>query len=46
MKIIVGYSLNSYFHAKTKLVSPLVEGVEDVEWSAVVGAVKRQYVRV
>ena len=41
-----GYSLNSYFHAKTKLVSPLVEGVEDVEWSTVVGAVKRQYVRV
>ncbi len=28
------------------LISPLVEGVEDVEWSAVVGAVKRQYVRV
>lgn len=26
------------------LISPLVEGVEDVEWSAVVGAVKRQYV--
>ena len=28
------------------LISPLVEGVEDVEWSTVVGAVKRQYVRV
>ena len=28
------------------LISPLVEGVGDVEWSAVVGAVKRQYVRV
>ena len=28
------------------LISPLVEGIEDVEWSAVVGAVKRQYVRV
>lgn len=28
------------------LISPLVEGVEDVEWSAVAGAVKRQYVRV
>lgn len=28
------------------LISPLVEGVEDVEWSAVVGTVKRQYVRV
>ena len=26
------------------LISPLVEGVEDVEWSAVAGAVKRQYV--
>lgn len=26
------------------LISPLVEGIEDVEWSAVVGAVKRQYV--
>lgn len=26
------------------LISPLVEGDEDVEWSAVVGAVKRQYV--
>lgn len=26
------------------LISPLVEGAEDVEWSAVVGAVKRQYV--
>lgn len=26
------------------LISPLVEGVEDVEWSAVVGTVKRQYV--
>lgn len=31
-------------HYLTKLVSPLVEGVEDVEWSTVVGAVKRQYV--
>ena len=30
----------------TKLVSPLVEGDGDVEWSTVVGAVKRQYVRV
>ena len=28
------------------LISPLVEGDKDVEWSAVVGAVKRQYVRV
>lgn len=28
------------------LISPLVEGDEDVEWSTVVGAVKRQYVRV
>ena len=28
------------------LISPLVEGVEDVEWSAVAEAVKRQYVRV
>ena len=26
------------------LISPLVEGIEDVEWSAVVGTVKRQYV--
>jgi len=33
-------------HYLTKLVSPLVEGVGGVEWSAVVGAVKRQYVRV
>ena len=28
------------------LISPLVEGIEDVEWSAVAGAVKRQYVYV
>jgi hypothetical protein len=31
-------------HYLTKLVSPLVEGDEDVEWSTVVGAVKRQYI--
>lgn len=39
-----GRHLQPIKHYLTKLVSPLVEGDEDVEWSTVVVAVKRQYI--